>query len=149
MNHRIAIRIGILLTVAMCAYAVLSLQHTTNYANESLPLKSDALVVDVLQDSVVHAIDRVYLNKGKTDISIDSTHADFFELRFPNTYAILDLALTDEGSVVRKENEEILKEEGLLEIRDEGDYHIIHLKKSSGYITFPAYMLVDLLQPEG
>ncbi len=149
MNHQIAIRTGILLTIVMCIYAVLSLQHTTNYANENLPLKSEALVVDVLQDSVIRAIDRVYLNKGKTDISIDSTHADYFEMRFPNTYSILDLALTDEGAVVRKENEEILKEDGLLETREEGDYHIIHLKKSSGYISFPAYMLVDLLQPEG
>ena len=149
MNHRIAIRLGILLTVAMAAYAVLSLQRTTNYANEHLPLTGEPLIVDVRQDSVLRAIDRVYVNKGKTDIDIDSTHADYFEMRFLSTYPILDLALTDEGTAVRKENEEILTAEGWLETRDEGDRHVVRLKKRDGYVSFPAYMLVDLLQPEG
>lgn len=149
MNHKIAIRLGVLLILAMAAYAILSLQRTSNYANETIPLKSEALVVDVRQDSVLRAIDLVYVNKGKTDISIDSTHADFFEIRFLSAYPILDLSLTDEGAMVRKENEEILKSDGMLETHDEGDYHVIRLKKSSGYISFPAYMLVDLLQPEG
>ncbi len=146
MNHKIAIRLGLFLVLVMAVYAFLSLRRTADYTNESLPVRGEALLVDIRQDSLIRAINRVYVSRGKTDITLDSVRNDMFEIKFPSHYGILDLASINENRKVKDENEDILKAERMIEVADEGDYHILRLFKQDGYVSCPAYILVELLK---
>lgn len=146
MNHKIAIRLGLFLVLVMAIYAFLSLRRTADYSNDSLPVRSEALLVDIRQDSLIRAIDRVYVKRGRTDITVDSTRNDIFEIRFPLNYGILDLAPINENREVKEENERILKAERMIEVADKGDYHVLRLYKQGGYVACPAYILVELLK---
>ena len=143
MRYRTNMTVGLVTLALLLAYVCLSSGKRESSANSALPINGEMLAVEVDADSLSSALLSGYRRRGNTEISVDTTGADFV-ISYRSGYAILDQAAENESWRTRKENEQMLA--GGVSVSEADGRHSISLPRRGRYVLCPAYILVEVLK---